>query len=170
MKKINIILVSALLFISSVTFAQQESQTTFYSQHMNLVNPAYAGMDSLTIATSTLRKQWTGVPNAPETQTVSFGLPLGRNLGFGMSVINDKTFVEKQIYLTADFSYKVKMSETANVYFGLKAGGNFYNVNTSGLETYNVQSDPALGSISTFNPNIGVGAVYKEGPLYVSLS
>lgn len=170
MKKINIILVSALLLISSATFAQQESQTTFYSQHMNLVNPAYAGMDSLTIATSTLRTQWTGVPNAPETQTVSFGTPLGRNLGFGMSVINDKTFIEKQIYLTADFSYKLKISQTANVYFGLKAGGNFYNVNTSGLETYNVQADPALGSISTFNPNIGVGAVYKEGPMYVSLS
>jgi type IX secretion system PorP/SprF family membrane protein len=62
------------------------------------------------------------------------------------------------------------MSETADVYFGIKAGGNFYNVNTSGLETYNVQSDPALGSINTFNPNVGVGAVYKEGPMYISLS
>lgn len=170
MKKINIILISALLIVSSAALAQQESATTFYRQHMNLVNPAYAGMDSLTIATSTLRKQWTGVANAPETQTVSFGTPLGRNLGFGMSVINDKSFVEKQTYLTVDFSYQLKMSPTAVVYFGLKAGGNFYNVNTIGLETYNVQSDPALGSISTFNPNIGVGGVYKEGPMYVSLS
>ncbi|MEY4964122.1 MAG: hypothetical protein RLZZ323_1441, partial [Bacteroidota bacterium] len=32
------------------------------------------------------------------------------------------------------------------------------------------QADPALASISTFNPNVGVGALYKEGSMYVSLS
>ena len=150
--------------------AQQETAYSFYRQHMNLVNPAYAGMDSITVATSTLRKQWTGVADAPETQAVSFGTSLGKKLGFGMTVISDKTFIEKQTYVSLDFSYKLKMSETADVYFGIKAGGNSYNVNTTGLETYNVQSDPALASISTFNPNVGVGAVYKEGSMYVSLS
>ncbi len=160
----------ALLLISSAAMAQQETAYSFYRQHMNLVNPAYAGIDSVTVATSTLRKQWTGVADAPETQAVSFGTTLGKNLGFGMTVINDKTFIEKQTYVSLDFSYKLKMSETADLYFGIKAGGNSYNVNTTGLETYNVQSDPALGSINTFNPNVGVGAVYKEGPMYISLS
>jgi type IX secretion system PorP/SprF family membrane protein len=170
MKRIHYILAMALLLISSVAIAQQETAFSFYRQHMNLVNPAYAGMDSVTVATSTLRKQWTGIANAPETQAVSFGTTLGKKLGFGMTIISDKTFIEKQTYLSVDFSYKLKLSETAEVYFGIKAGGNFYNVNTSGLETYNVQSDPALGSINTFNPNVGVGAVYKEGPMYISLS
>jgi type IX secretion system PorP/SprF family membrane protein len=170
MKRIHNILAMALLLISSAAMAQQETAYSFYRQHMNLVNPAYAGMDSITVATSTLRKQWTGVSDAPETQAVSFGTNLGKNLGFGMTVINDKTFIEKQTYVSLDFSYKLKMSDTADLYFGMKAGGNFYDVNTSGLETYNLQSDPALGSINTFNPNVGVGAVYKEGPLYVSLS
>jgi type IX secretion system PorP/SprF family membrane protein len=170
MKKIHNILAIALLLISSAAIAQQETAYSFYRQHMNLVNPAYAGMDSITVATSTLRKQWTGVANAPETQAVSFGTTLGKKVGFGMTVISDKTFVEKQTYFSLDFSYKLKMSETADVYFGIKAGGNSYSVNTSGLETYNVQADPALASISTFNPNLGVGAVYKEGPMYISLS
>jgi type IX secretion system PorP/SprF family membrane protein len=170
MKKIHNILAIALLLISSAAIAQQETAYSFYRQHMNLVNPAYAGMDSITVATSTLRKQWTGVANAPETQAVSFGTTLGKKVGFGMTVISDKTFVEKQTYFSVDFSYKLKMSETADVYFGIKAGGNSYSVNTSGLETYNVQADPALASISTFNPNLGVGAVYKEGPMYISLS
>ena len=170
MKRIHNILALALLLISSAAMAQQETAYSFYRQHMNLVNPAYAGMDSITVATSTLRKQWTGVADAPETQAVSFGTSLGKKLGFGMTVISDKTFIEKQTYVSLDFSYKLKMSETADVYFGIKAGGNSYNVNTTGLETYNVQSDPALASISTFNPNVGVGAVYKEGSMYVSLS
>ena len=170
MKRIHNILALALLLTSSALMAQQETAYSFYRQHMNLVNPAYAGMDSVTVATSTLRKQWTGIADAPETQAVSFGTSLGKKLGFGMTVINDKTFIEKQTYVSLDFSYKLKMSETADVYFGIKAGGNSYNVNTTGLETYNVQSDPALASISTFNPNVGVGAVYKEGPMYISLS
>jgi type IX secretion system PorP/SprF family membrane protein len=170
MKRIHNILAMALLLISSAAMAQQETAYSFYRQHMNLVNPAYAGMDSITVATSTLRKQWTGVANAPETQALSFGTSLGKKVGLGMTVISDKTFIEKQTYVSVDFSYKLKMSETADVYFGIKAGGNSYNVNTTGLETYNVQSDPALASISTFNPNVGVGAVYKEGPMYISLS
>jgi type IX secretion system PorP/SprF family membrane protein len=170
MKKIHNILAIALLLTSSAMMAQQESVISFYSQHMNLVNPAYVGVDSLTIATSSLRKQWTGVAQAPETQTVSFGTPLGKNVGFGMTVIHDQNFIEKQTYVSVDFSYRLKMSKTADVYFGIKAGGNSYNVNAPGLITYNIQSDPALGAINTFNPNVGVGALYKEGALYVSLS
>jgi type IX secretion system PorP/SprF family membrane protein len=170
MKQIRNILATVLLLVSSIAVAQQESVYTFYRQHMNLVNPAYVGMDSVTIATSTLRKQWTGIANAPETQAVSFGTSMGKKVGLGMTVISDKTFIEKQTYFSMDFSYRLKMSETAEVYFGIKAGGNSYNVNTSGLETYNVQADPALASISTFNPNVGVGAVYKEGAMYISLS
>jgi type IX secretion system PorP/SprF family membrane protein len=170
MKNIQNIVVIALLLVSSVVLAQQETAYSFYRQHMNLVNPAYVGVDSMTVFKSTLRKQWTGVVNAPETQAVSFGTTLGKKVGFGMTVINDKTFIEKQTYVSLDFSYKLKMSETADVYFGIKAGGSSYNINTLGLEMYNIQADPALGSISTFNPNIGVGAVYKEGAMYVSLS
>jgi type IX secretion system PorP/SprF family membrane protein len=170
MKKIYYIIILALVLVSNLAMAQQESVYTFYRQHMNLVNPAYAGVDSITVVSSTLRKQWTGVANAPETQAISFGTSLGKKVGFGMTVINDQTFIEKQTFVSLDFSYKLKMSETADVYFGIKAGGSSYNVNTLGLETYNIQSDPALAEISTFNPNVGVGALYKEGPMYVSLS
>lgn len=170
MKKINIILTSALLIVSSAVFAQKESVSAFYRANMNVVNPAYAGVDDLTLVTTTLRKQWTGIAEAPETQAVSVSAPLGGNLGIGLSVINDKTFIEKQTYLGLDLSYKLKMSETANLYLGIKAGGNFYSVNTTGLQTYGVESDPALSSISSLNPNIGVGALYKNESMYVSLS
>jgi type IX secretion system PorP/SprF family membrane protein len=170
MKNIKYTIITLLLFISSRSNAQQESVISFYRQHMNLVNPAYVGVDGLTLATSSIRKQWTGVVDAPETQTVSFGTTLGKNLGFGMSVVADQTFVETQTFVGIDFSYKLKVSETADLYVGIKAGGNTYNLNAGGLQTYNIVSDPALESISNFNPNVGVGALYKKGELYVSLS
>jgi hypothetical protein len=84
MKKIQNILAIALLLISSAVMAQQKTAYSFYRQHMNLVNRAYASMDSVTVATSTLRKQWTGVVNTPETQAVSFGTSLGKKVGFGV--------------------------------------------------------------------------------------
>jgi type IX secretion system PorP/SprF family membrane protein len=170
MKKINHIAILALLLTSSALFAQQESVFAFYKSHMNLVNPAYVGMNNETLWTSSLRKQWTGVAEAPETQTVSYGTSLGKNMGIGVSVINDKTFIEKETFLGVDFSYKIQMDATMDLYLGIKAGGNFYDVNTTGLETYNVQSDQALGSINTFNPNFGVGAVLKKDKWYASLS
>jgi hypothetical protein len=73
MKKINNILTGALLLFSSALFSQQESIFTSYRYHMNMVNPAYAGIDNETILVSSIRKQWVGIENAPETQAVSFG-------------------------------------------------------------------------------------------------
>nr|WP_288834438.1 PorP/SprF family type IX secretion system membrane protein [uncultured Flavobacterium sp.] len=169
MNKINIV-TYVLLMLSSALFAQKESVSAFYRTNMNIINPSYAGVDDQTLVTTTFRKQWTGIAEAPETQTVAISAPLTGNLGIGLSVINDRTFIEKQTYVGVDLSYRLKMSETANLYLGIKAGGNFYSVNTTGLQTYNVESDPALASISAFNPNVGVGALYKNEAMYLSLS
>lgn len=170
MKKLHYIVLTSLLLASSAIFAQQESVLTFYRSNMSIVNPAYVGVDYETLISSALRVQWTGVPEAPQTQAVSFGTPLGKNMGIGISMVSDKTFIENQTFLGIDFSYKLKMNETTALYLGIKAGGNFYNVNTSGLETYNIISDPALASINNFNPNVGVGVLLKKDKWYASLS
>ena len=51
MKKIQYILATALLLVSSAAMAQQESAYTFYRQHMNLVNPVYIEMESSSVGT-----------------------------------------------------------------------------------------------------------------------
>lgn len=170
MKIIKNIAAGALLLFSSMLFAQQETILSTYRYHMNLVNPAYVGVDGETVLASTFRKQWTGIENAPETQAVSFGTSLGSNVGLGVSMVYDKTFVEKQTQVGIDLSYKLQVGELSDLYFGIKAGGNFYNVNTSGLQTYSNQSDPALANINQFNPNVGVGALLKNDKYFVSLS
>jgi type IX secretion system PorP/SprF family membrane protein len=170
MKIIKNILAGAVLLFSSVLFAQQESLFTTYRYNMNLVNPAYVGVDRETVISSTFRNQWTGIKDAPQTQAISFGTPIGKNLGIGLSMVYDKTFIEKQTLVGLDISYKIQVGALTDLYLGIKAGGNSYNVNTSGLETYVNQSDPALNSISEFNPNVGVGALLKNDKFYVSLS
>jgi len=168
MKKIILLLITVLGFGN--LFAQQESLITFYRNHMNLVNPAYIGSQEGTFVSSTLRYQWVGITNAPKTQAVSFYTPVGKKLHLGLSVINDEVFIEKQTNVNIDFSYRVDLSETLALYMGLKAGGNNYNVNTTGLESYNVTFDPALQNISRFNPNVGVGFYLKHNKYYISAS
>ncbi|MGE6353791.1 PorP/SprF family type IX secretion system membrane protein [Flavobacterium sp. NPDC079362] len=170
MKIIKNILAGALLLFSSMLFAQQESLFTTYRYHMNVVNPAYAGVDGETVLMSTIRQQWTGIKDAPQTQAVSFGTSVGNHLGLGVSMVYDKTFIEKQTQLGIDFSYKIQVGALTDLYLGIKAGGNFYNVNTSGLETYSPQSDPSLITINHFNPNVGIGALLKNDKFFVSLS
>lgn len=161
------------LFILSyggISFAQQESLITMYKEQMNVVNPAFAGVNNESNLSVGYRKQWVGITNAPESQMFVFGTSLGKNLGMGISATNDKTFIEKQTFVGIDFSYKLKMNQETDLYLGLKAGGSFYQVNTSGLNTFNPDSDPALVSFSSFRPNIGVGALLKKDNFYMSLS
>ncbi len=159
--------------VSCAVFAQKENNYAFYRNQMNLVNPAYAGVDGETMVSATYRKQWTGIKDAPETQAVAFGTSLNDNLGMGVTVINDKTFIEKQTFVGLDLSYRVRLSANGDLYLGVKAGGNFYNLDPTGLLGYDsgvVTYDPSIAMMNSFDPNIGIGALYKNRGYYLSLS
>lgn len=170
MKKLNFLL-GLLLVTSSSLLAQQESMVTFYKNHLNLVNPAYIGVDKNTSIQTTIREQWTGVKDAPSTQALSFMTSLkDEKLALGISFIRDEVFVEKQSFITIDFAYDVQLNEQLHLLMGLKAGGNNYEVNTQGLANYDVVPDPSLTPISRLNPNVGIGFYLKHDQYYISLS
>lgn len=160
----------ALLTVGSLS-AQQDPNFTFYRYNMNLINPAYAGAKGVTDIGVGIRSQWASVEGSPETQTVFFGTPVRNNLGVGISILNDKTFIENQTSVMLDFSYHLQLSENTHLFLGIKAGLNSYKVNTDGLITYSIQSDPSLTNISgNFSPNIGTGAYLKGKSFFASLS
>lgn len=170
MKKLQYISIALLLFISSGVYAQQESILAFYSNHLNLVNPAAVSVNGESQFRTSIRQQWTGIKDAPQTQSASFMTPVSKNLSFGISVVKDEVFIEKQTFAAIDFSYKVQLNDALDLFMGIKAGGNNYEVNTSGLQTYTVVQDPSLQSISRFNPNIGIGFYLKHKDYYISMS
>ena len=170
--KINTIYILFLLLVAQAQVsAQQDPNYTFYRFNMNLINPAFAGASETSNLGLNVRSQWAGVQGAPETQSLIFGTPVGKNVGMGLSVINDKTFVENQTSVSLDFSYKLKLNESNDLYFGLKAGFNSYDVNTNGLVTYGIQQDNSLMNIDgRFNPNVGAGVYLKSEKYFLSLS
>lgn len=172
-----ILILIAVLYISSFTkiLAQQDPNYTFYRYNMNLINPAYAGSETDSETSSefglNIRSQWAGVAGAPETQSGFFSTKLGKNLGIGLSIINDQTFVENQTSISTDISYKLTLAENTHLFLGIKAGANSYNVNEEGLVTFGLGADPSLmGLDGGFTPNIGAGTYLKGQNYFVSFS
>lgn len=159
------------LFATTMAKAQQDPNYTLYRFTMNLINPAYTGADGTTDLGVNVRSQWSNVKGAPETQSFIFGTPMGKNLGLGVSIISDKTFIEKQTSIALDFSYHLKLNEKHDLYFGLKGGFNSYNANTDGLVTYGIGQDPKLmGLNGRLNPNVGAGIYLKHADYFLSVS
>jgi len=158
-------------FSTLTTKAQQDPLYTFYRYNMNLFNPAYAGSHEGPEFGLGLRSQWAGVEGAPQSQSALFSAPLGNKVGLGVSVLNDRTFVESQTWVGIDFSYALRLNDKQMLYLGIKGSGNSYNVNSNGLITYGVGQDLSLSGIdSRFTPNVGIGAYLKADKYFISLS
>lgn len=157
--------------IAATSFAQQEANYALYRYTMNVINPAYAGADGNMSFVTNLRSQWVDVEGGPETQSFFFTMPVGQKVGLGVSVVSDQVFIESQTSLNIDFSYKLQLSESTNLFLGLKAGGGTYNIDRDGLSNIGLGSDPALNNIDTgFKPNVGIGAYLFNEKYFVSLS
>nr|WP_321413233.1 type IX secretion system membrane protein PorP/SprF [uncultured Allomuricauda sp.] len=164
------ILVTFLALSASVK-AQQDPNYTFYRYNMNIYNPAFAGSSEAAEFSLGIRSQWAGIEGAPESQSAIFGMPVGRNVGLGVSILNDKTFIEKQTWVAIDMSYNVQLNEELSLYFGIKGSANSYDANTQGLVTYGMGQDGTLMDYnSRFTPNVGAGAYLKHDRYFVSLS
>lgn len=159
----------ALLFLPLLSFGQQESYYSFYRNTMNIINPAFAGAEEGTVFSFTSRRQWSFDEEAPTTLAFSYSSARANKVGVGISLVADRVFIEQQTNATIDFSYQLNM-ETTQVYLGLKAGGNFYKADPTGLLGFAASPDPIQQAFSKFNPNIGVGALLKRENLWLSFS
>lgn len=169
MKPIYKITLIIVLLTSSVVTAQQDPNFTLYNYNMNLINPAYAGIQEASEISIAYRSQWLGVPNAPSTKTITYNTSLQKNLGLGISVISDEVFVLNETDIAVDISYKVQLSETHKLYFGLKAGGGFVSIDLS--KSGAPGNDPLFtNNQSFFNPHVGAGLYLKHKNYYVTVS
>jgi len=168
MKKILLLLI---LFNGSMAFAQQEAMYTHYMYNIMAVNPAYAGYEKLFTATAIHRSQWISFPGAPRFQTFSIQTPIGKNVGAGLSFVNDQVGPERNIAIKAYYSYTIRAKEKLKISFGLKAGLNVLNIGLQQLDLDN-PDDPAFFTNfqSTILPNFGFGVFAYTDNYYFGLS
>ncbi|MFD0962826.1 PorP/SprF family type IX secretion system membrane protein [Pseudofulvibacter geojedonensis] len=165
-KVIKALGVAAILFSLSAS-AQQTPNYSFWRQNMNLLNPAYAGSTEKTEVNLTFRDQWNGVDGGPRTQSIHGQTSLTDKMGLGLSIEQDRVFIQRETNLFANFSYKLQINDKHDIYLGIKAGGSFFSADLNNLQT----ADPINAKEpNRFNPNVGVGAYYKQEKFFVSLS
>ena len=160
-----------IIFFSVSANAQQDPNSIFYRYNMNIYNPAFAGSSEGSDVTLGLRSQWAGIEGAPESQSAIFSTSLHNRVGLGVSILNDKTFIENQTWAAIDFSYHIQINEMSKLFFGIKASANSYSANTSGLVTYGIGQDGSLTDYkSRFMPNVGAGIFYQHQEYFLSFS
>ncbi len=153
--------------------AQQDAQYTQYMYNTISVNPAYAGSRGQFSAAALYRSQWVGLEGAPETFTLNLHSPIrNSNLGYGVSVVKDDIGdgVVSETYLDAVISYSVDVSLNGKLSFGLKAGGNFLNLDFSGLRNFDAEPVNVDNIENRFSPNVGLGIYYHTDKFYAGLS
>ncbi len=163
------LLLCFLLFLGITKLtAQQDPIYTQYFNNLPLLNPSFTGLYTHTTFTLGTRNQWTGIEDAPETQSFAVGLPLTKKMSLGFSIVNDQVSVLKETHFYADFSYAIQVQEHAKVSFGLKAGGSSLNAD---LLSLNILDDPAYTeNIDQFNVNFGLGINYATPNYYIGIA
>jgi len=156
------------VLLTSVLYAQQDPSYTLYQYNMNVINPAFAGINGYNEVNINFRSQWVNLKGSPETQSLSIGIPMNDKVGWGLSLVNDEVFVLNETDVYIDFSYRVQVGTNTNLYMGVKGGGTFINID---LNSLNVMNDPVFSeNVDNFNPNVGVGFLLKGPKYYVNLS
>lgn len=154
--------------------AQQDPHYTQYMYNMSVINPAYAGSKESLSGGLLYRKQWVEIEDAPTTGTFFVHSPVGKNVGLGLSLINDKIGPVEETNIYADFSYTLNLGGEHRLAFGIKGGVTMHQVDFGQI----YPSLPDLGD-DVFNPanspdetflNVGAGVFYYTEKYYLAFS
>ena len=145
---------------------QQDPQYSLYQFNQLIINPAYAGSrDGLSVNLAT-RQQWTGFSGAPQTHCMSLHGPIAnKNLGLGLTVVNDIMGPRNVIGAYGNVAYMLKLAPQTRLSLGLNAGYNRYQFNFSKIDFKSDGEVPANlpQSIGTLDIN---GGMYLNGGSY----
>lgn len=166
----KLIIISCLLLTSSFSFAQQDPQFTQYMYNTLTVNSAYAGNRGHLAITGIHRSQWIGIDGAPESQSLSFDSPIGKNVGLGISIVNDKLGPSHETYFDTNFSYSIRTSETHRLSFGVKGGARLFDIDWTRGRRQTSSDNLFQENISRILPTIGAGLYYHGEKSYLGVS
>jgi type IX secretion system PorP/SprF family membrane protein len=166
MKKISVFITSlfliALLAPSQKSSAQVDAHFSQYYAYPMWLNPALTGvMDGDYRLSANYKRQWASIATPFSTEGVSFDTYPYKNLGLGVTVLNQSAGDGGYNYLNALFSaaYRVMLDEKGfNILsIGLQAGVLNRRINPNKLQ-FGSQYDPILG----FNPDVPSGENFSK--------
>jgi type IX secretion system PorP/SprF family membrane protein len=135
------------------------------------INPACAGSRGALNIAAFYRRQWAGIPGAPETLTLEADAPfLDSKLGLGFIITSDKIGVTKETHFLTNYSYKISMDK-GSLSFGLGAGLMTTNTAWSDLIVIDPGDESYLTNSRVFVvPDFTFGVYYSNKNYFAGLS
>jgi type IX secretion system PorP/SprF family membrane protein len=169
------------IFISVFNVSVSAQEIPVYSQYMfNMLslNPAYAGSHPVASAIGTFRKQWIGVPGAPQTTAIAMDMPARNNfLGLGLQITDDRIGIQKSTTISTSYAVRIRLgvsedeTEDQVLAIGIQAGLNNLKANYNEVDLFNPYDPSFTGNIvNEFLPSFGAGIYYHSPNFYLGLS
>lgn len=156
-----------LLFHSSAT-AQLNPLSGIYYQNQYLGNPAMAGLKEGLDLNLGFRRQWSEIPGAPETQSLTAEYGTGKKVGLGLCINNDEAGLIKRSRIMGTYSYHLPLNqESQRLHFGLSLG--FMNERVMSERIDGDQNDVSIERFNDRDTYIDgdFGAAYTDNRLTI---
>lgn len=169
----NFLTLLLLLSCSCVAWSQQEDQFTQFMYHKMGFNPAYAGSNETPCISILARNQWLGLEGAPETQLLTFNMPLSnQRIGIGATISRHTIGITERFTADAVYSYRIRMGRGT---LGIGVQGSVRLLRSNFLKaeaTQPVGTDQAIpvGIQSKYVPNFGAGIYYGSKRFFFGVS
>ncbi len=168
----NIFSAACFFLVVISAYGQQEPQYTQYMFNPILINPAYAGSTEGTTFFGLYRTQWIGLEGAPKTANIAMHKAIeNTNLGYGISILNDKIGISDETQFAVDLSYTLFFDNDYRLAFGMKASAHLLSIDYMRLNQYIPGETILQNNVKNrFSPNIGAGFFYYNQNTYIGLS
>ncbi|MBK6473236.1 MAG: type IX secretion system membrane protein PorP/SprF [Flavobacteriales bacterium] len=166
-----ILFVGTLVRTGSV-HAQQQVSVSQYMFNGLFLNPGSAGSHAYATSSLLHRSQWAQMEGAPTTSMVAFDAPLMKQkIGAGFTVVHDRIGISKDLDLSGNFAYHMRIGTRSKLAFGLRAGVSIYSAQLSGLRYWDT-NDQVLDRNLTNVPvaKFGFGLYWYRSDAYLGLS
>ena len=155
--------------------AQQEAQNTQFFYFKQGYNPAYAGSREAFCVTGIYRNQWIGLEGAPETQILTFSVPLfNQRVGVGANVVRTVVGVTETLTLDGIYTYRLRLGRG---YLGAGIQGSLRSFSNNFQDARVVATQPTSADSSIPSAqqqkllfNVGAGLYYSSDRFYVGVS
>lgn len=173
-QKIKIAFIAG-VFLTCVFFGAESQQLPQFSQYMFNglhINPAYAGYKNEGYIQSTYRSQWTDMPGAPRTFTVTADLSANEGLmGFGVSFLTDQIGPTNTSTALLTYAYRIQTGTSSFLGLGISGGASQYMIDRSMLNPNDMDDILLMDGIDNLiTPNLNAGVFFHTDRFYAGFS
>jgi len=165
------------LFVLLMAFSAKGQQMPQFSQYYfndYMINSAVAGTHSYLQVRAFSRMQWIGIPNSPQTYSVSFyGPTKEKDMGYGGYIYGDYTGPTSRLVFKGSYAYNIAINSSIRVSGGISLGGMQYKIDgTSFNDSPVLDNDPSIdGTVkSMFTPDASAGVMVYSTYFFAGIS